>query len=78
MTTPLACSRPNLAVIQTLPIAVCPGPAAVCLRGLAAPDAGCRAAAYQALALFEAQLSAAAAPDFREKAQLRWVGLMMA
>ncbi|KAL4434021.1 hypothetical protein ABPG75_000462 [Micractinium tetrahymenae] len=42
----------------------------VCLRGLASADAGCRAAAYQALALFEAQLTAAAAPDFREKQQL--------
>lgn len=46
--------------------------AAVCLRGLAAHDAACRAAAYQALALFEAQLpAAAAAPGFREAQQLR-------
>lgn len=44
---------------------------AVCLRGLAASDPACRAAAYQALALYEAQLNAEAAPDFREKQQLR-------
>lgn len=52
---------------------------AVCLRGLAAADAGCRAAAYQAVALFEAQLPApAAAHGFREAQQLRCgaVGLM--
>ena len=46
---------------------------AVCLRGLAAADPGCRAASYQALALFEAQLTGAAAPDFREMQQLRCV-----
>lgn len=48
-----------------------PAPTAVCLRALAAADPACRAAAYQALALFEEQLTAAAAPDFREKQQLR-------
>lgn len=46
---------------------------AVCLRGLASPDAGCRAAAYQAVALFEAQLPApSSAHGFREAQQLRW------
>lgn len=42
----------------------------VCLRGLASADAGCRAAAYQSLALLEAQLGAAKAADFRERQQL--------
>ncbi|PRW57763.1 Nucleolar pre-ribosomal-associated 1,N-terminal [Chlorella sorokiniana] len=46
----------------------------VCLRALASADAGCRAAAYQALALFEAQLPAggagAAAHGFKEAQQL--------
>lgn len=50
-------------------------PLAVSLRALASADAGCRAAAYQALALFEAQLPAggpgAAAHGFKEAQQLR-------